>query len=113
MYIRTSCSNCKKIEYHNVKIDAIETMVFNDYEKASSYIIKNINVCDSVSEEELAERVLKEIKPMLQDGTNIIELCRIIQSCFGVASTYCCDLIQRIKLEAGMYSPDKAHLYYA
>lgn len=88
-------------------------MDFDDYTAACRYTINKIEVTDSVSEEELASTILYEIQNQIEDGVSVRQLCRIITDYYGVASNYCCDLIQRIKLELGMYCPDGGHLYYA
>jgi hypothetical protein len=113
LYIRTCCTECGNSDYHNVKLKALEHTVFDDFTTAYRYTIEYIEVTDTLSEEEMAARILKEVRSVLRNGIDIQELCRIIKEYFGVAANYCCDIIQRIKLEAGMYCPDKVHLYYA
>lgn len=113
LFIRTCCTQCNNPDYHNIKLHALEHTVFDDLTNACRYTIEYIEVADTLSEEELAARILKEVRGVLHNGIDIKELCRIIKEYFGVAANYCCDIIQRIKLEAGMYSPDRVHLYYA
>lgn len=113
MFIRTQCTQCDNADYHNIKLHALEHIVFDDLAQACRYTVEHIEVADTISEEEMAALVMQELRGRVRHGIEISELCRIVKECFGVAANYCCDIIQRIKLEAGMYSPDKVHLYYA
>jgi hypothetical protein len=113
MYVRTECTQCKNPDYHNIKLHAIEHMTFEDHTNVCRYTLKKIEVTDTTSEEEFASTILKDLRGQIQNGMTIKELCRIITEIYGVADKYCCDLVQRIKLELGMYSPDGGHLYYA
>ena len=44
-------------------------------------------------------------------GITVDEFCKLLKRYYGFASTYCCDLIQRMKNELDMYCPDRQHLY--
>jgi hypothetical protein len=79
---------------------------------AVSVTVEDLNVRDTVTEEELARCVICELRDYVHDGMTVDEFCKILKTHFGVASHYCCDLIQRIKIEMGMYCPDRQHLYY-
>lgn len=113
MYIRTECTQCGNADYHNIKLHALEHTVFDDLTHACRYTVQRIEVADTISEEEIAARILREVRGMIYNGVDIREICQVVKEYFGIAANYCCDIIQRIKLEAGMYSPDKVHLYYA
>ncbi len=113
MFIRTCCTNCNNADFHNVKLHALEHTVFDDLTHACRYAIERIEVADTLSEEEMAARIMQELKGLIRNGVDIKELCRVVKEYFGVAAKYCCDIIQRIKLEVGMYCPDRKHLYYA
>ena len=41
-----------------------------------------------------------------------LELCKILKDKFGILEQYCCDIVQRLKVELDMYSPDHRHLYF-
>lgn len=71
-----------------------------------------MEVCDTVSEEELAREIVCELRGLMYNGMTVDEFCRILKKYYGVASKYCCDLIQRMKEELDMYCPDRQHLYY-
>ncbi|WP_048138726.1 hypothetical protein [Methanosarcina horonobensis] len=103
MYIKTKCPYCENAVYHNVHIRNVETQ---------DLTIKTIEVTDSITEEGMVRHVLHTIQKYLSDGMEVRELCKILTKCYGIASDYCCDLVQRIKIELDMYSPDKRHLYF-
>lgn len=113
MFIRTKCTICGNADYQDIRLHALERTVFDDLSHARRYTIEHIEVSETISEEEMAALIMRELRGQLKNGVSVEELCRIIRDYFGVASKYCCDIIQRIKYEAGMYCPDKKHLYYA
>ncbi len=78
----------------------------------SSYTLKDIEVSDTVSEEQLVRDVLRELMGHIYNGITVSELCRILKDNFGILSRYCCDFIQRLKIELDMYCPDRKHLYF-
>ncbi|WP_135612198.1 hypothetical protein [Methanococcoides sp. AM1] len=69
-------------------------------------------ICDSVNEEEFARLILRELEGYVYDGMTTREFCKLLKKNFGVAAKYCCDLIQRMKIELDMYCPDRQHLYF-
>ena len=71
-----------------------------------------MEVDGTVTEERIASLVLQELRGHAYDGVTVNELCRILKECFGVVAVYCCDLIQRLKLEMDMYCLDGQHLYF-
>ena len=71
-----------------------------------------MEVCDTVSEEELARCIICELKDYMYDGMTVDEFCKLLKKYYGVASKYCCDLIQRMKIELDLYCPDRQHLYF-
>lgn len=76
------------------------------------YLIENIDVNETNSEEEMQDLCSKNFRGYVYDGITTYELCHILKEYFGVVAVYCCDLIQRIKLEMDMYCPDHQHLYF-
>ncbi len=113
MYIRTQRTQCGNVDYHNIKLHALEHTMFGDLTQACRHTIQHVEVTNTISEGEMAALIMQELRGRVHHGIEISDLCRIIKECFGLAVNYCCDIIQRIKLEAGMYSPDKVHFYYA
>lgn len=108
MYIKTNCTKCGNADFHD-----IQWWIVNEIKKGQSNIkVDDIEVCDTVSEEELARHVINELRPFMRDGITTDEFCKILKKYYGVASKYCCDLIQRMKIELGMYCPDRQHLYF-
>ena len=112
MYIKTRCTQCGSSDYHNIKLHAFEKAVFEDFVDANRYLIDHIEVAETISEEEMAQAVFQELRGYVYDGVTVRELCRILKECFGVVARYCCDVIQRLKIEMDMYSPDHQHLYF-
>jgi hypothetical protein len=100
MYIKTHCTQCGNIDYHYLKMHATRGRV------------KNVEATDSISEEDLVLNVMHTIRGHLHNGIEVRELCGILKTCYGIGTTYCCGLIQRIQIELDMYSPDKRHLYF-
>lgn len=78
----------------------------------SKWSVSDIEVVDSLTEEELAHEVLKVLSNHIYNGISTSELCRILKEKFGILARYCCDLIQRLKIELDMYCPDHQHLYF-
>lgn len=104
MYVKTKCPYCENELFQNVRIRIVETQ--------NSITIGNIEVGDSITEEGMVRHVLKTIKRYLNDGMEVRELYKILTKCYGIASNYCCDLIQRIKIELDLYCPDGKHLCF-
>lgn len=111
-YINTRCTKCGNLDYHNLKLYCIEQIRFDGKTDIHSYKIRDIEVTDTVSQEEFAESVLHELADHVYNGITTKELCRILERQFGVMARYCCDVIQRLKIELDMYCPDHNHLYY-
>ena len=80
--------------------------------KNSTYILEDIDVRETVTEDQLVRDVLRELMEHIYNGISISELCRILKDNFGILSRYCCDLIQSLKIELDMYCPDREHLYF-
>ncbi|WP_440952065.1 hypothetical protein [Methanococcoides sp. FTZ1] len=113
MYVRTRCSHCNKVDYHDIAINTlVRKTVFSDHSQMMRYLIENIDVDETISEEEMARSVLQELRGYVYDGITTYELCRILKEYFGVVAMHCCDLIQKMKIELDMYCPDHQHLYF-
>lgn len=104
MYIKTKCTRCGNPDFHNIRVHGTQT--------PSGPAIKSIEISDSISEEDMVSYVIHTVHRYIRDGIEVKELCGILTRCYGIAADYCCDLIQRIKLELDMYCPDRRHLYY-
>ncbi|AKB25428.1 hypothetical protein MSMTP_1959 [Methanosarcina sp. MTP4] len=111
MYIKTQCPVCGTDRYHNIKLHALEKQ-FTDLETVTRYTVEYIEVSDKVTEEELAREVLESMRPYVHDGVEVRELWRILKKYYGVAATYCCDLLPRLKIEMEIYCPDRRHLFF-
>ncbi|WP_148039499.1 hypothetical protein [Methanohalophilus halophilus] len=61
MFIRTNCPHCKKTAYHDVVVKSMEFKpTFNDGSQMLSYLINNMEVEGTVTEEKIAHLVLQE-----------------------------------------------------
>lgn len=109
MYIKTKCPYCENVLFHNV---CVRVAAPHDCKNENGIILKTIEVRDSITEEGMVRHVLHTIKKYLSDGMEVRELCQILTTCYGIASDYCCDMIQRIKIELDMYCPDGKRLCF-
>lgn len=108
MYIKTKCTKCGNPDFHD-----IHWRIIGEIKKGQTTAsVDEMEVYDSVSEEELARQIVCELRGFIYNGMTVDEFCRILKKYYGVASKYCCDLIQRMKNELDMYCPDRQHLYY-
>jgi hypothetical protein len=75
-------------------------------------VVKNIDVMDTIAIEDLVRDIIHTLRFSITDGIHIEELCTLIKTKFGIAKAYCYDIIEQIKIELDLYSPDKQHLYF-
>ena len=108
MYIKTNCSKCGNSDFHDIHWWIIGEIKDGQYNTK----VDEMEVCDTVSEEELARCIICDLRGVMYDGMTVDEFCHLLKQYYGVASKYCCDLIQRMKIEVGMYCPDRQHLYF-
>lgn len=76
------------------------------------YTIEDISIDETLTAEKFVRSVLCTVHGYIRDGIEVSELCQILRKYYGIASAYCCDLIQRIKIELDMYCPDHKRLYF-
>ena len=108
MYIKTTCTKCGNPDFHD-----IHWWIINEIQNGQSNIkVDEMEVCDTVSEEELARCIIGELRTFMYNGMTVDEFCLLLKQYYGVASKYCCDLVQRMKKELDMYCPDRQHLYF-
>lgn len=113
MYVKTSCPNCKQQNYHDIAVDVLEHIKsHSDGSQSTTSVVVGAEVCETVSEEQLAQDALRELEGFVYDGITTKELCAILYKYFGVLHSHCCDLIQKMKIELDMYCPDRQHLYF-
>jgi len=112
MYLKTICPKCRKAAYHSVSLHCLETTNLYDPDSVAKYVIEYIEVKDSVPEEELVRDILYSMHQHVSDGIEVKEICKVLTKYYGIAAAYCCDLVQKIKIELDMYCPDRKHLYF-
>ena len=108
MYVPNKCSKCGNKDF----LDIHWWIVGEVKNGQATTKVDEMEVGDTVSEEQLALSVIREIRPFMHDGMTTDEFCKLLKKYFGVASRYCCDLIQRMKIELDMYCPGRQHLYF-
>jgi hypothetical protein len=113
MFIKAHCPVCSADVYHNIRLQALEYLNFEGEEQAFKYVIKNIDVTDSLTEEELVRNILQSLQRVINDGIEIEVLSGILKEKYGITEACRSGLIERIQLELGMYCPDRKRLYFA
>ncbi|MDA0525606.1 hypothetical protein [Methanococcoides alaskense] len=108
MYTKLPCPECGSENYHDLSFWIIQEIKAG---KPSAHV-DEVYAEDSVTAEQLAQSVIQELRPFMDDGMTTDEFCKLLKKYFGVASRYCCDLIQRMMIELDMYCPDHEHLYF-
>lgn len=108
MYVKTKCSKCGNNDFHDVYWWIVGE-VKNDQATAK---VDEMEVGDTVSEEQFADDVVHELRGFMYNGMTTDEFCKLLKKYFGVAAKYCCDHLQRMKIEMDMYCPDRQHLYF-
>jgi hypothetical protein len=102
MFIKKHCPVCGTEVYHDIRLSALEYMRFEGENQACKYIIENIEVKDSLPEEDFVRSVLNELQKIVHNGIEIEVLIEILQDNYGVTSTCCTDLVEKIQLELGI-----------
>lgn len=113
MFIKTHCPVCGNKVYHEVRLFALEQLHFEGERQACRYVIENIEVRDSLTEEELVRSILQGLHKIVHDGIEVDVLIEVLQENYGITGPCCRDLIERIQLELNMYCPDRKRLYFA
>lgn len=101
MYVKSRCPRCGNPNWHDVHVAFGED------------IWKETHIKDTVSEGIFVAQVIRGVRDYVKEGMKISELCRLLVEFFDIARNLCCDLIENIKLELCLYSPDGKHLHYA
>lgn len=70
MFIRTRCTQCGNPDYHSIKLHALEHTVFDDLTHACKYTLEHIEVADTISEEEMATLIMRELKGQVRNGVS-------------------------------------------
>lgn len=109
MYIKTTCPICGDGSFHHVRFHRKRAFLAG---KVKSEITA-VEITDTCSQEELARSVLHELACHIYDGIETREICKILKDKFGILEQYCCDIVQQLKYEMKLYSPDRQHLYFA
>ena len=113
MFIKAHCPVCGTDVYHNVRLHALEHLNFEGEGQACRYMVENIRVTDSLTEDELIGNILQSLQRVIIDGIEVEILAGILKENYGVTVSCCSGIIERIQLELGMYCPDKKRLYFA
>lgn len=107
MYIKTICPVCGEPVCHDLLIrEKVKLSTVPETE------IIDVQVLDNCTVEGLSHEVLVLLSRYVYNGISTNELCRILKDKFRILERYCCDIVQRLKIELDMYFPDRQHLYY-
>lgn len=104
MYVKTKCPTCGE----PVCLD----LLISEKVSLHSTEIIDVQVLDTCTASELARGVISELAAHVYDGITKAELCRILKDKFRILERYCCDIIQQLKIELGLYCKDGIHLKY-
>lgn len=110
--VRVECPSCKTSAYHEVDIEYEVKNILKKEERVKSYDVKNINVNKSISEECFLKDILPSMDSFLRNGICIKEITDFLKKHHHIPDYYCNDVVQRIKIEYDMYSPDQQCLYF-
>ncbi len=113
MYIKAHCPVCGTDIYHNIRLHALEHLNFEGEMQACRYMVENIGITDSLTEEEFVRDILQSLQRVIHEGIEVEVLTGILKENYGVTGACCSELIERVKLELGMYCPDRKKLYFA
>ena len=113
MFIKIHCPICDSDMYHDIRLSALEYLHFEGEREACRYVIENIEIQDSLTEEELVRSILKSLQKVIYDGIEVENLIVVLEENYGVTESCCMGIIERIQLELGMYCPDRKRLYFA
>lgn len=108
-YIKTICSKFKtslSFGFHCTALRLPSSLIWIVQPR---YMVEYIEVKDSVSEEELVEiscDLCMDLCATASKSTN----SQVLAKYYGIAAAYCCDLVQRIKIELEIYCQDRRHL---
>lgn len=113
MFIKIHCPVCGSDMYHDIRLSALEYLHFEGETEACRYVIKNIEIQDSLTEEELVRCILQSLQKVIYDGIEVETLIEVLEENYGVTGSCCMEIIEKIQLELGMYCPDRKRLYFA
>ncbi|AKB37884.1 hypothetical protein MSSAC_3294 [Methanosarcina siciliae C2J] len=113
MFLKIHCPVCGAEMYHDIRLSALEHLHFEGERQACRYVVENIEIQDSLTEEELVRSILQSLQKVIHDGIEVETLIGILEENYGVTGSCCMELIEKIKLELDMYCPDRKRLYFA
>ncbi|OPY19421.1 MAG: hypothetical protein A4E24_01667 [Methanomethylovorans sp. PtaU1.Bin093] len=108
MYIRTTCPICKSPNCVDILIreKVLESGAFPPTE------IIDVEVMDACTLQDLTRDVLLQLSGYVYNGITKAELCKILKDKFSILERYCCDIIQQLKIELGLYCKEGVHLNF-
>jgi hypothetical protein len=112
MFAKAVCPVCKEEIICDIEISAFEHRPFSSVERALQYTIDNVEVAQTLTEDELMKDILTSLRKKISDGIEIDVLEDILKEKYGIVGACCKGMVDKIKIELGMYSPDRVKLYY-
>jgi hypothetical protein len=101
MYVKIICPQCDESSYHDMEIGAFESTSFKSTEAAFRYTIDNIDVTDSLTEDELVKIISNWISKNKLKGLPTPELNKIITESFGISAIYASEMAEKVELKKG------------
>lgn len=84
MYITTKCKHCEKESVHEITVHCIENTTYVDGQDTRSYVLDDITVKDSLTEEDLTEliiQILLKHSKMHEDSEGLIHILKTVFGC--------------------------------
>lgn len=88
------CASCGYVEWHDIDIKVFDYRIFLEREAAHRYLIKTINIKDTISDKEMKEKIVKTFRELKEDPVDAAHLNSAIISYFGIAESYSKDLTE-------------------
>lgn len=99
MYIKTTCLHCGKTNLHDVTIHCIEESNVVDGSISRLYVLENINVKDTVREEDLAKSIFKTLIEHKKLNTDKEGLVYILKDIFRLSAELANEIAEKIEAE--------------
>jgi len=112
MYVKARCPVCSTDVFHDIRVKSFKHRHFEGDLQAYKYMVKNIEITDTLTEKELIKDILQSLQKIIHDGIEVEVLAGILKENYGITGACCRGLIERIQLELDMYCPDMKKLYF-
>ena len=97
MFIKIHCPICDSDMYHDIRLSALEYLHFEGEREACRYVIENIEIQDSLTEEELVRSILKSLQKVIYDGIEVENLIEVLEETTELQKAAAWGLLRRIQ----------------